>query len=115
MVLRLQAPACRLYRLVFSSTTVLLSFVVFVALFVFFRLICLPFLALASVGLAVKIRTFTVCYWVLVVPPAGGAAGTAFVLVCTIVKLAIRALFGGPLMTSAPRMMRKNCNDARKG
>ncbi|KAF8284592.1 putative Sphingosine N-acyltransferase [Trypanosoma cruzi] len=90
-------PACRLYRLVFSSTTVLLSFVVFVALFVFFRLICLPFLALASVGLAVKIRTFTVCYWVLVVLLQVVLQGLHLYWFALIVKLAIRALLGGPL------------------
>ncbi|EAN81173.1 hypothetical protein, conserved, partial [Trypanosoma cruzi] len=46
---------------------------------------------------AVKIRTFTVCYWVLVVLLQVVLQGLHLYWFALIVKLAIRALFGGPL------------------
>ncbi|ORC86754.1 putative dihydroceramide synthase [Trypanosoma theileri] len=62
-----EPPRSFLYKIVFSENSVIVTFAAFIALFVFFRLVCLPFLALASVVLAVKIRTFTLLYWFLVI------------------------------------------------
>ncbi|ESL06579.1 dihydroceramide synthase [Trypanosoma rangeli SC58] len=92
-----EAPACRLYKLVFSNTTVFICFAAFAVSFFFLRLVCLPTLALASAGLAVKLRTCTVCYWVLVFLLQVVLQGLQVYWFSLIVRLAVQTIFGGPL------------------
>ncbi|RNF04660.1 putative dihydroceramide synthase, partial [Trypanosoma conorhini] len=86
-----------LYKLVFSGTTVLVCFAAFIATFFFFRLVCLPSLALATVGLAVKLRACTVTSWVLVFLLQVVLQGLHVYWFALIVRLAVRTIFGGPL------------------
>ncbi|RNE97101.1 dihydroceramide synthase, partial [Trypanosoma conorhini] len=92
-----EAPASLLYKLVFSGTTVLVCFAAFIATFFFFRLVCLPSLALATVGLAVNLRKCTLCYWVLVFLLQVVLQGLHVYWFALIVRLAVRTIFGGPL------------------
>ncbi|CCD13034.1 unnamed protein product [Trypanosoma congolense IL3000] len=53
------APVSRLYKAIFNDSMLTACFLMFTVLFFFFRLLCLPFLALANIVYGVKIRMFT--------------------------------------------------------
>lgn len=92
-----EARSSFLYRLIFNNITVEICFLAFVALFVFFRIICLPYLALANLVLSVKIRMCTLNYWLLVFLLHIVLQGMHVYWLALIVKLAVRRIMGGLL------------------
>ncbi|KEG05518.1 putative dihydroceramide synthase [Trypanosoma grayi] len=90
------AAPCLLYRLVFNDAVVTGCFVAFVVLFAFFRLVCLPFLARATLLLGPKYRTFTLSHWIMVLFLHVVLQGLHVYWFALIVKLAIHIFTGGP-------------------
>ncbi|KEG05231.1 putative dihydroceramide synthase, partial [Trypanosoma grayi] len=90
------AAPCLLYRLVFNDAVVTGCFVAFVVLFVFFRLVCLPSVSLATVVLSLKVREFSLNFWFMAFLLHVVLQGLHVYWFTLIVKLAIQMFAGGP-------------------
>ncbi|KAH8610905.1 TLC domain [Trypanosoma vivax] len=85
-----------IFRALFSSTSLTICLAIFLVLFVFFRLVCLPCLALANLVLGVKIRMFTWSYCVLILLLQVALQGLHLYWFAIIMKIAIQTLKGKP-------------------
>lgn len=86
-----------LYKVIFNSTTLNICFIVFVASFIFLRIICLPALAFASIVASIKIRMCTVFYWILVLLLHVVIQGLQLYWLALILKLMFNMIIGKPL------------------
>ncbi|RHW73125.1 Sphingosine N-acyltransferase [Trypanosoma brucei equiperdum] len=89
-----KAKPSLLYRVIFNETTVNVCFVLFTLFFVFFRLVCLPYLALANIVYGVKIRMFTGSYCLLIILLQGVLQGLHVYWFTLIMKIVINSLTG---------------------
>ncbi|ORC86742.1 putative dihydroceramide synthase [Trypanosoma theileri] len=91
-----EPPRSFLYKIVFNENVMILCFIAFIVCFFFFRLVCLPFLALATLFLQVKIRILTVSSWFLALLLQVILQGLHVYWFALIVKLAVGVVTGGP-------------------
>ncbi|RHW72692.1 Sphingosine N-acyltransferase [Trypanosoma brucei equiperdum] len=89
-----EAKSSFLYRMIFCETTMNIVFVAFTAVFVFFRLVCLPYLALSNIVYGVKIRMFTWSYCLLIFLLQVALQGLHIYWFTIIVKVLINTALG---------------------
>ncbi|KAH9601079.1 TRAM/LAG1/CLN8 homology domain [Trypanosoma melophagium] len=91
-----EPPRSFLYRFIFSEGVMIFCFVAFILFFFFFRLVCLPYLALATLLFQVKIRILTVNSWFLALLLQVILQGLHLYWFALIMKLSLRVVRGGP-------------------